>query len=270
MDGFDKNDLDTGAPAGTFPYAYLDRAKVAPYWAMAQQYTLADHLFPTMFGGSFTAHLDLIGGTANLSPSVSEVDYPSAQPWGCDASAGVTTHTLSAQGRTLADNGPHPCFTQFRTMADTLDAARATWKYYACREWWRYRRFADRVRRDPERAVRSGPTANFPAPTAVFADARAGSLPNVAWVIPTFSIPTTPLATPDHRGLRRSSTRSAKDRNGSLLPSSFCGTTGAAGTTTSGRRRRISGASAFACRPSSFRRIRREALRTRSTSSAAS
>jgi phospholipase C len=188
MDGFDKNSLDTGAPAKTFPYAYLERPLVAPYWAMAQQYTLADHLFPTMFGGSFTAHLDLIGGTANLSPSISEVDYPTAQPWGCDATPGTTTFTLSEQTRTPIGNGPRPCFTQFRTMADTLDAGRISWKYYAPAvnggdiggSLWTEFDAIDNVRYGPDWLT------NFPAPTAVLADAKAGTLPNVAWVIPDF------------------------------------------------------------------------------------
>ncbi|HTA37450.1 MAG TPA: alkaline phosphatase family protein [Candidatus Acidoferrales bacterium] len=188
MDGFDKNALDTGAPAGTFPYAYLARSFVTPYWTMARQYTLADRFFPTMFGGSFTAHLDLIAGTADLSPTVSEVDYPTGQPWGCDAPGGTMTFTLSGRKAAVAGSGPFPCFTQFRTMADTLDAAGVTWKYYAPAVtsgdiggslWTEF---------DAIKNVRYGAdwNANFPPPTAVLADAKAGSLPNVAWVIPDF------------------------------------------------------------------------------------
>jgi phospholipase C len=190
MDGFDTNTLDTGAPAGSFPYSDLAPAYVAPYWAMAKGYTLADHFFPTMFGGSFTAHLDLIGGTADLTPTLSEVDYPTAEPWGCDAPGGTTTFTLSRQTRIPAANGPRPCFTQFRTMADTMDAARVTWKYYAPAvnggngdiggALWTEFGAIQSVRYGPDWAT------NFPAPTEVLADAKAGKLPNVAWVIPDF------------------------------------------------------------------------------------
>ena len=35
MDGFNENSFSTGAPVGTYPYAYLKRQLVAPYWAMA-------------------------------------------------------------------------------------------------------------------------------------------------------------------------------------------------------------------------------------------
>ena len=49
MDKFDLNATYTG-PVGTLAYSYLQRSLVAPYWKMAQQYVLADHMFPTMFG----------------------------------------------------------------------------------------------------------------------------------------------------------------------------------------------------------------------------
>jgi phospholipase C len=35
--------------------------------AVASQYVLADHMFPTEFGTSFTAHQDLIAGTTRIS-----------------------------------------------------------------------------------------------------------------------------------------------------------------------------------------------------------
>ena len=55
MDRFDRNTLgtfcQTGSPlAGSYPYSYLAHADIAPYRAMAKQYVLADHMFPTEFG----------------------------------------------------------------------------------------------------------------------------------------------------------------------------------------------------------------------------
>jgi hypothetical protein len=58
MDGFDLNGYGaygTGPPVHQHPYAYLDHTQNAPYRAMASQYVLADHIFPTEFGTSFTA-----------------------------------------------------------------------------------------------------------------------------------------------------------------------------------------------------------------------
>ena len=54
---------------------------------MAQHYVLADKLFPTEWGPSFTAHIDLIAGNTwlNDAHTLALVDTPSSGPWGCDA-----------------------------------------------------------------------------------------------------------------------------------------------------------------------------------------
>ena len=85
MDGFS---LFGAKP--TYAYAYMNRKEIAPYWTMAQQYVLADAMFPTEFGGSFTAHLTLIAGTDELQlPSTAEVDFPNAAPDDCDSPPGT-------------------------------------------------------------------------------------------------------------------------------------------------------------------------------------
>ncbi|MBV8373897.1 MAG: hypothetical protein JO302_00150 [Candidatus Eremiobacteraeota bacterium] len=164
-------------------YAYLDRSQVAPYWTMAKRYVLADAMFPTEFGPSFTAHLDLIASTANLAPSRSEVNYPSALEWDCQAPPGTLTSTIDRR-RKISQTGPFPCFTQFRTMADTLDAAHVSWRYYAPAVYdgggvWSA--FA------AIRSVFGGPdwNADVVSPqTRVLEDAKAGRLAAVSWVVP--------------------------------------------------------------------------------------
>jgi phospholipase C len=206
MDGFDLNTFSGGAPSGTFAYAYLKRPLVAPYWAMAKQYVLADQMFPTMFGGSFTGHLDLIAGTAALSPKTTEVDWPTDgdDAWGCDAPAGTTTWTLSTlRGPATsptpvpADNGPFPCFTQFRTMADTLNAKNVSWRYYAPplsgpnqdlggRVWSEFdaiKNVRDNANEWTATGNPAGSGVSWPQ-TNVLRDVAAGTLPGVAWVIP--------------------------------------------------------------------------------------
>lgn len=189
MDGFDLAGYGTPptGPAGTHAYAYVYRSQIEPYWAMASQYVLADHMFPTMFGPSFTAHLDLIASTADLNPNHSLVDTPSSVPWGCDAPSGTTSSLLNGQRGEGILSGPFPCFTQFRTLADTLDAARVTWRYYAPevnggnlggQVWTEF---------DAIRSVRYGLDWQrniVSPPTRVLADAANGRLPSVAWVIP--------------------------------------------------------------------------------------
>ncbi|HZY98176.1 MAG TPA: alkaline phosphatase family protein, partial [Candidatus Baltobacteraceae bacterium] len=72
MDRFDLNGTSAGKTIGSFAYSRLEHSAVEPYWTIAKRYVLADHMFPTMFGPSFTAHLTLIAGTADLNPSESE------------------------------------------------------------------------------------------------------------------------------------------------------------------------------------------------------
>ena len=116
----------------TFPYSYLDRTEAAPYWTMAQRYVLADKLFATEWGASFTAHIDLIGATTYLNDArtLALVDTPKLGPWGCDAPKGTTTPTLTSK---LVENknGPFPCFTRFDTLASLLDGKKTSWRFYA-------------------------------------------------------------------------------------------------------------------------------------------
>jgi phospholipase C len=184
MDKFDLNGTNP-APIGRFAYSYLERDQVQPYWTMAKRYVLADHMFPTMFGPSYTAHLTLIAGTANVQPSISEADSPSSFPWGCDAPAGTRTDTVDSS-RDETYSGPFPCFTQFKTLGDTLDAAGVSWKYYAPlvggsdpggKMWSAF---------DSISSIRYGSHwANVVSPPQrVLADARKNNLPGVSWVIP--------------------------------------------------------------------------------------
>ena len=185
MDKFDLEPM-LGAPdAGTYPYSYVERSETAPYWAMAQQYVLADHMFPTLWGASFTGHLTLIAGTADLTPTLSEADVPTAAPWGCDAPAGTRTSTLNVHRVEVGGNPIPPCFTQFNTMASTLDAAGVSWRYYAPlitqgggSTWSSF---------DAIKSVRYSTdwsTKVISPPTQILTDASKGRLAGVSWVIP--------------------------------------------------------------------------------------
>jgi hypothetical protein len=119
---------------------YVDEA--GPYWQMAMQYVLADHYFPTDFGPSFTAHQYLVAGTTDVAPNLSIVNYPgvlnasggvdvtSSSSWSCDSPPFARTSLLDAQRTVLSGAGPFPCFTQYRTIADSLDARGVSWQYY--------------------------------------------------------------------------------------------------------------------------------------------
>jgi phospholipase C len=174
MDGFDRS----------LAYGYMQRGLVAPYWSMAKQYVLADHMFPTEFGPSFTAHLDLIASTANLTPSEAEVDVPDGD-WRCNAAAGTRTSLITSTRVYEALAGPFPCFTQFNTMAQVLDKAHVSWKYYAPAavnqlSWSAF---------DTIKYVWDGPDwrADVVSPQTAFLKAAAqGNLAGVTWIVPDF------------------------------------------------------------------------------------
>ncbi len=128
MDGFNQFGTPSDPTAG---YVYVKRSLVKPYWDMAKQYVLADAMFPTEFGGSFTGHLTLVAGTDDLSKRKAEVDVPTLPPDDCDAAPGTKSSYLTPDRVEHASKGPFPCFNQFSTIAQVLDAASVSWKYYA-------------------------------------------------------------------------------------------------------------------------------------------
>jgi phospholipase C len=189
MDGFDRN-VSGSEPAGRYSYSYVKRADIKPYWRMAQEYTLADHMFPTTYGQSWSAHIDLIASTTNLSRNKAMVDFPSASPWDCQAPVGTVTPTIDSDGNYDSSGGPFPCFTQLRTMADTLDAAHVSWRFYApsiTGDWiggaWSSFSSIKNVHDGPD-----WQNIITPPPT-ILSDIDAGKLAGVTWVAPdwTFS-----------------------------------------------------------------------------------
>ncbi len=196
MDGYCYDAFYYDPPA--LPYAYVPDTpnEAGPYWEMAQQYVVADEMFPTEFGASFTGHLTLIAGNDDLVPGNNAlVDLPSNEPWGCDAPPSTVSPYIHYNGvnRLYESNGPFPCLTEFKTMADTLDTAGVSWKYYApcvtpvgkCDPggplWSAF---------DAIQNVRDGADWSkvVSPPSTVLSDARCAShtctFPNVAWVVP--------------------------------------------------------------------------------------
>ena len=183
MDGFDR-----GLPVSNeyAAYSYIKRSQLRPYWTMARRYVLADEMFPTEFGGSFTGHLTLVAGTDDIElPSKAEVDFPSAGPYDCDSPSGTkSSYLLADPYRKERYDGPFPCFDQFNTMAQVLDDAGVSWKFYAftvlnAGMWEPF---------EAIKYVRYGSDWNskIVAPqTKVLDDAKRGRLAAVSWVTPT-------------------------------------------------------------------------------------
>ncbi|MGA8575784.1 MAG: alkaline phosphatase family protein [Candidatus Cybelea sp.] len=171
-------------------YQYVNPSQIQPYWDMAQQYVLGDHMFQTQGSGSFTAHQDLIAGATIIDPykTVSLVDFPTHTPWGCDAPPGSTTPKLIWTGsQIVSGQGPFPCL-GYSTLRDLLDAKGVTWRYYSPPilghqqpegRLWNAFDAIDAVRHSKE----WGTNVTF-SNALIFKDITKNQLPAVSWVIP--------------------------------------------------------------------------------------
>jgi phospholipase C len=129
MNGFDRERVTCGGP-GELPcpnphpqYAYVPRNETKPYFEMAREYVLADRMFASNLDeSSFVSHQYIIAGQASAA-----LNYPLGGPWGCGGGSEDTIATLTQQ-RTIGPN-ISPCLNN-ETLADELDAAGLSWKYY--------------------------------------------------------------------------------------------------------------------------------------------
>jgi phospholipase C len=207
MDGFNLVNFGVcrhpGNRVGTAVYQYVQQSQIQPYWDMAEQWVLADHMFQTQGSGSFTAHQDLIRGATDINSTDSLIDNPTGQPWGCNAPPNAVTDLITSAGKYLPDQGPFPCTNRFpssssyQTLADLLDAKSVSWKYYVpcfgtaegCTPNKKCPDCAGNLLNafDVIYRVRYGPewNTNFGMPaTKIFSDITSGVLPAVSWVIP--------------------------------------------------------------------------------------
>ncbi len=194
MDGFDlvgSSPDGSGTPICTYDYQYVNPSEIAPYWDIAKQYVLADHMFQTQGSGSFTAHQDLIAAGTQITSNEALIDNPTFFPWGCDANPPVRTAIIKRSGKVFPDGGPFPCLS-YTTLRDLLDAKSVSWKFYAmpvqkesgCDEggtagiWSAF---------DAIKAVRYSSewkTNVTRGSTVIFSDIKKHELPSVAWITP--------------------------------------------------------------------------------------
>jgi phospholipase C len=180
MDGWDRVDtLPHQDP--DFPYAYIPRDEIEPYWEMAQQYTLADRMFQSNTGPTFPAHLYLIAGQSEFAANNPNEMETTRFAWGCDSPLTARVTMIAPDGEEVP--GPWPCY-NFETLADVAMPLGITWAYYAPgldelgNIWSAY---------DAIRHIRYSPYwGNVISPeTRVLHDARRANLPDITWVVPT-------------------------------------------------------------------------------------
>ena len=111
-----------------FPYAYVPREQIEPYWDMALQYTLGDRMFQSNTGPSFPAHLYLISGQSDFTANNPNHMETTRYAWGCDSPLDATVTVIRPDG--TEGPGPYPCL-NFPTLADIALPQGVTWRYYA-------------------------------------------------------------------------------------------------------------------------------------------
>jgi len=122
MDAFDKEGSSGGPPGVKYPeYVYVPHEESKPYWAMADEWVLADHMFQSQLDESFVAHQYLIAAQA-----ASSVDVPYG-PWGCEGGSGDPVRTITQERKYGGDE--QPCF-DYTTLGDELDKAKLPWRFY--------------------------------------------------------------------------------------------------------------------------------------------
>jgi phospholipase C len=171
MDGFN---ID----GGTLAYTQFTQSDIPNYFAYAAHFVLADHMFSSLHGPSFPNHLYTIaaqsGGAINVPTSTGV--------WGCDSPAGTTVQVMASNG---AVSERFPCF-DFATMADRLQAANISWRYYAAGKgdmgyiWSAY----DAINQIRNTSAWSQYVVPY---TQFISDVSSGNLPAVSWLTPDYA-----------------------------------------------------------------------------------
>ncbi|MGB7130802.1 MAG: alkaline phosphatase family protein [Candidatus Sulfotelmatobacter sp.] len=176
MDRFDL--LMDGNVNGQFgSYVQFYQADIPNYWSYAESFALADNMFSSIHADSFPNHLYTIAaqsGGVLSAPSGTNTSYS----WGCDSPASATSRQMDDLGDIFA---VFPCF-DFLTLADNMDNAGISWRYYAPSQGEQGYQFSaydaiNHIRNGPDWTEDVVPTAQF------ITDAQSGNLPSVSWVI---------------------------------------------------------------------------------------
>jgi phospholipase C len=124
MNAFDL--LGQGNVGGVMlPMSQVLQSDIPHYWTYAQKFVLGDRMFSSMPGGTFPNHLYAVANDSDgafTTPLMS-----SSGDWGCDAPSTVSVLKEDDDGVVSSE---FPCF-NYTTLADKLQAAGVSWKYYA-------------------------------------------------------------------------------------------------------------------------------------------
>ena len=120
-------------PNPQFKYVDNSTGAVQPYFDLALAYGFASHMYQTNQGPSFPAHQFLFGGTSQPTSDsklfASENMTVPRIGAGCTSPADQVVTLIDPTGNEFTNAPIYPCF-EHNTMADLLDAAHLSWRYY--------------------------------------------------------------------------------------------------------------------------------------------
>jgi phospholipase C len=178
MDRFDLL-IDGNVNGNYLAYTQASQTDIPNYWAYAQNFVLADRMFSSIKSDSFTNHLYTVAAQDNSAIMLKGPTRPKGNPgWGCDAPLGDVAELMDIQGN--LHNEP-PCW-DFQTLADSLQSVGVSWKFYAPASGQIGYNFSTL---DAINHIRNGPlwAANIVPDSQFAADALAGNLPAVSWLV---------------------------------------------------------------------------------------
>jgi phospholipase C len=174
----DHYDLDPTCTQNGFLLCYtqMNQATIPNYFAYASNFTLADHMFSSIHGTSFPNHLYTIAATS--AGIIGQAHLPTnfaLHEVGCSADPTSTAQAIDEYGNI---SNQYPCV-DVQTLGDSLNAAGVSWTSYApAHVIYNAYEAINHYYNNPtlwnEHVVQY---TDFPA------DAAAGNLPAVSWLV---------------------------------------------------------------------------------------
>ena len=188
MDGFDEEDGAITSSGQDLAMTQMSQSQIPNYWSYANTYGLGDDMFSGFKGASLANNLFTFAAQAGQYDSavgnktvysLPHSQYPPSLPvpWGCD-NAPDTVVTMEASNGSLSS--VFPCF-DFPTVPDMLTKYGVSWNVFR-RTATSPHNSLDAIQQD-----RLDPAAwSHVLPISQFdVEAKAGTLPNVSYIIPT-------------------------------------------------------------------------------------
>ncbi len=175
----DKFDLEALGHAGAcnvngdyLCYTQVTQQDIPNYFAYAQNFVLADRMFSSLHGPSFPNHLYTVA-----ADSGGAIGNPSSGA-GCDSDDTAFVQVIDSSGNYSRQ---YPCF-DFETLADSLQNAGISWKYYAPQKGENGYKWSAL---DAIKHIRNSSlwTDDVVPHTQFVSDAQSGQLPAVSWLV---------------------------------------------------------------------------------------